>query len=73
MQTHRIFVVHSWADSTRQHYTQRHQKETPEAFQAKLAGHQTRLQSLFQESKTLEAEIETHLGQLQLEPEMENR
>lgn len=39
---------------------------TPEEFQAKLAGHQERLQSLFNESKTLEAEIESNLSQLKL-------
>lgn len=46
---------------------------SPDAFQAELARHRERLQSLFQESNTLEAEIESHLGQLQLEPEMRNR
>jgi type I restriction enzyme M protein len=40
---------------------------TTEEFQAKLAGHQERLQSLFKESQSLEETITSRLSQLQFE------
>ncbi len=39
---------------------------SPEAFQAKLAGHQEQLKDLFKESKALEDAIESNLSQLEL-------